>query len=136
MIAEQGTRVPRGGRCVVAGVWAAASVVHVCAVFLGVAAGPVGTAIAVALAGAGLTGAVVLAVGGRPVVLVVAAALGAVGVAGFLLPRLVALPGFGAVVGSWTDPWAFGGLLLDGLLVRLAAFTLRRTARATPSRPG
>jgi hypothetical protein len=37
---------------------------------------------------------------------------------------------------SWTDPWGLGALLLDGLLVRLAAFTLRRTARATPSQPG
>jgi hypothetical protein len=136
MIAEPGTRVPRGGRNVVAGVWAAAAVVHLCAVFLGVAAGPVGTAVAVALAAAGLVGAVLLLLGGRPVVLVVAAALGALGVAGFLLPRLFGIPGFGALVGSWTDPWAFGGLLLDGLLVRLAAFTLRRTARATPARPG
>jgi hypothetical protein len=111
-------------------------VAHLCAAFLGVAGGPAGTAVAVVLAVAGLAGAAVLAIGGRPVVLVVAAALGMVGVAGFLLPRLIAIPGFGSLVGSWTDPWAFGALLLDALLVRLAAFTLRRTERAAATRPG
>jgi hypothetical protein len=136
MIAEQGTRVPRGGRRIVAGVWAAAAVVHLCAAVLGVAGGPAGTAVAIALAAAGLIGAGVLVFGGRPVVLVVAAALGMVGVAGFLLPRLVAVPGFGSLVGHWTDPWAFGALLLDALLVRLAAFTLRRTERAAASGRG
>jgi hypothetical protein len=131
MIAEQGTRVPRGGRGIVAGVWAAAGVVHACTVVFGVATGPAGTAFAIALAAAGVLGAGVLALSGRPVVLVVAAALGAVGVACFLLPRVVAVPGFGALLGDWGGPWGFGGFLLDGLLVRLAVFTLRRTARAT-----
>ena len=133
MVTEQGTRVPRGGRGVVCGVWAAAGAAHLCTAFLGVPAGPVGTAVALVLAAAGLVGAGVLAVGGRPPMLLVAAALGLVGVAVFLLPRILPVPGFGALVGNLTDPWAFGGFLLDGLLVRLAVFTLRRTERAPAS---
>lgn len=133
MSTEQEGRVPRGGRFVVIGVWAAAGAAHLCAALFGAATAPVGPVPAVVLGVAGLAGAAVLAAWGRPVMLLVAAVVGLVGVAAFLFPLALALVGTGAPVGGWNDPWTFGAFLLDGLLVRLAAFTLRRTGRAGAS---
>lgn len=54
-----------------------------------------------------------------------AAGAGGLGVALFLIPGLVALAQ-GQSWTSWLDPWAFGALLLDAMVVRIAVFTLRR----------
>lgn len=55
----------------------------------------------------------------------VAAGAGGLGVALFLVPGLVALAQ-GLSWTAWLDPWAFGALLLDAMVVRIAVFTLRR----------
>jgi hypothetical protein len=46
-----------------------------------------------------------------------------------LVPVIGPLVGFGGGSGSSVDLWSFAGFVLDSLAVRLAAFTLRRTAR-------
>lgn len=61
----------------------------------------------------------------EPAVLLGAAVVGGIGVATFLVPGLLAVAG-GRSYAGWSDPWAFGALLLDALLVRVAVFTLRR----------
>lgn len=66
----------------------------------------------------------------EPAVLLGAAVVGGVGVAMFLVPGLVAIAG-GRSFGGWLDPWAFGALLLDALVVRVAVFTLRSAPTAS-----
>lgn len=62
--------------------------------------------------------------------LLASAVAGGLGVALFLVPGLVALSR-GQAWTAWLDPWAFGALLLDAMIVRIAVFTLRRTAAPT-----
>ena len=57
--------------------------------------------------------------------LLVSAVAGGLGVALFLVPGLVALSQ-GQSWTAWLDPWAFGALLLDAMVVRIAVFTLRK----------
>ena len=57
--------------------------------------------------------------------LLTAAVAGGLGVALFLVPGLIGVVG-GQVWMAWLDPWAFGSLLLDAMVVRIAVFTLRR----------
>jgi hypothetical protein len=122
-------KVGRGGRQVVAAVWAVAGALHG---WLAIhATGAVALGLSATLVVAALVGVVLLLVVGQPSVLLAAAVAGAIGVAGFLVPRLVALPGFAISSGAWADPWSFAALLADALIVRLAVFTLRRAARST-----
>lgn len=55
---------------------------------------------------------------------------GALGVASFLVPGLVAVVQ-GQVWTAWLDPWAFGALLLDAMIVRIAALALRKVEKPT-----
>ncbi|WP_224387717.1 hypothetical protein [Pseudonocardia sp. ICBG1293] len=57
------------------------------------------------------------------------AVAGGAGVALFLVPGLVAVAG-GGDGASWLDGWAFGTLLVDAMVVRIAVFTLRRVEGA------
>lgn len=57
--------------------------------------------------------------------LLTAAVAGGLGVALFLVPGLIGVAR-GQVWMAWLDPWAFGALLLDAMVVRIAVFTLRR----------
>lgn len=119
--------VPRGGATVVAVTWAVAGAVH-----LWIALGAAGTAavLGFALAAVAFVGAAALLVEPRPELLVVAAVAGVVGVGTFALPLILALLGIGDPVADPVDPWGIGGFLADALVVRLAAFTLRRASRA------
>lgn len=119
-------RVPGGGATVVAATWAAAGAVHAVLAF-GATGAP--TVVGAALAAAAVVGVVALLRTGRPAVLVAAGGAGAIGVAGFLIPLVAALLGFGSAVVEPLDPWVIGGFLLDALTARLAVFTLRRTSR-------
>lgn len=57
--------------------------------------------------------------------LLVSAVAGGLGVALFVVPGIVALA-MGQSWTAWLDPWAFGALLLDAMVVRVAVFTLRK----------
>ena len=63
--------------------------------------------------------------------LLTSAIAGGVGVALFLVPGLVALAQGQSWV-AWLDPWSFGALLLDAMVVRVAVFTLRKTEEGSP----
>jgi hypothetical protein len=76
-------------------------------------------------------GAVTLTPQRRTAWLLAAAVTGAVGAASYLLLGLT-VPG--SAPGGWAYPWSFGTLLVDTVVVRVAVFALRRTARATPER--
>ncbi len=123
---SEATRVPGGGATVVAGTWTAAGAVHAVLAFGATGAA---TAFGAALAAAAAVGVVALLVTGRPALLLAAAGAGTIGVAGFLIPLVAALLGFGAAVADPIDPWGIGGHLLDALTVRLAVFTMRRMVR-------
>ncbi|ANY06971.1 hypothetical protein [Pseudonocardia sp. HH130630-07] len=64
--------------------------------------------------------------------LLVSAVAGGLGVALFLVPGLVVLAQ-GQTWTAWLDPWAFGALLLDAMVVRIAVFTLRRAEQPSAS---
>ncbi|OLL74803.1 hypothetical protein Ae168Ps1_3201c [Pseudonocardia sp. Ae168_Ps1] len=64
--------------------------------------------------------------------LLASAVAGGLGVALFLVPGLVVLAQ-GQTWTAWLDPWAFGALLLDAMVVRIAVFTLRKVD-GTPTR--
>ncbi|MER5672845.1 hypothetical protein [Pseudonocardia alni] len=64
--------------------------------------------------------------------LLACAVAGGLGVALFLVPGLLAVAQ-GVNWTAWLDAWAFGGLLLDAMVVRIAVFTLRR-AEGAPRR--
>ena len=66
----------------------------------------------------------------RAATLLAAAVVGGIGVATFLVPGLFAVAA-GQTFAGWLDPWAFGALLLDALVTRVAVFTLRRTGHPT-----
>jgi len=57
--------------------------------------------------------------------LLTAAVAGGLGVALFLVPGLVSVAGGGSWT-AWLDPWMFGALLLDAMVVRVAVFTMRK----------
>ncbi|MEQ3552080.1 hypothetical protein WIS52_16525 [Pseudonocardia nematodicida] len=57
--------------------------------------------------------------------LLAAAVAGGLGVALFVVPGLVAVAQ-GQPWNAWLDPWMFGALLVDALVVRIAVFTLRK----------
>lgn len=57
--------------------------------------------------------------------LLTAAVAGGLGVALFLVPGLVAIAGGGSWT-AWLNPWMFGALLLDAMVVRVAVFTMRK----------
>jgi hypothetical protein len=61
--------------------------------------------------------------------LLAAIAVGAVGVLAFLVPAVLALAD-GTAPGTVLDLWSVGGFLVDTVVVRLAAITLRREAKA------
>ncbi|MEV1294156.1 hypothetical protein [Pseudonocardia sp. NPDC049635] len=63
--------------------------------------------------------------------LLTAAVAGGLGVALFLVPGLVAVAGGGSWT-AWLDPWMFGALLLDAMVVRIAVFTLRKVGDPGP----
>lgn len=118
---------PKGGRVVVAAVWAASGVSHA-----GLASGASAFAeasIAIVLAVASAIGVIALLLDGRPGILLACAIAGAIGLATFVVPLLV--PGLRGPTGGWTAPWPVAAFLLDALAVRIAVFTLRRGARAT-----
>lgn len=64
--------------------------------------------------------------------LLACAVAGGLGVALFLVPGLLAVAQ-GRNWTAWLDAWAFGALLLDAMVVRIAVFTLRR-AEGAPRR--
>ena len=67
--------------------------------------------------------------------LLTGAVAGGLGVALFLVPGLVALAGGGSWT-AWLDPWMFGALLLDAMVVRVAVFTLRKVGQPAGSNRG
>ncbi|MEJ8279649.1 hypothetical protein [Pseudonocardia spirodelae] len=85
------------------------------------------------LVGAAAAGALVL-VARRPdgPALLACAVAGGAGVALFLVPGLLAVAR-GQDAASWLDARAFGALLVDAMVVRIAVFTLRR-AEGAPHR--
>ena len=117
---------PKGGRAVVAAVWAASGVTHAVLAFRATAV--VGATVSTVLAVAAAIGVIALLLDGRQGILLACAVAGAIGLASFVVPLLV--PGFPEPTGGWTDPWLVAAFLLDGLAVRVAVFTLRRGARA------
>ncbi|TCK22364.1 hypothetical protein [Pseudonocardia endophytica] len=62
--------------------------------------------------------------------LLAAIVVGALGVLAFLVPTVIALGG-GTAPGTVLDLRSVGGFLVDTVVVRLAAITLRREAKAT-----
>lgn len=121
--------LPSGGRRVVAAVWAATGAVHLVLALEG-PAGPVTNAVSWVLAAAAVAGVVALLLSPRREVMLGAAIVGAIGVASFLVPLIGPLVGFDGARGNSVGIWSFAGFVLDALTVRLAAFTLRRAARA------
>ncbi|MBC3194728.1 hypothetical protein H7X46_27125 [Pseudonocardia sp. C8] len=79
--------------------------------------------VAVAIAAVAALALVVRRADGRA--LLAAAVAGGLGVALFLVPGLVRLVQ-GQDAAGWLDPWAFGALLVDAMVVRIAFFTLRK----------
>jgi hypothetical protein len=86
--------------------------------------------IAVVVAVAAVGTAFVVPVRNRQSDLLAAIVVGFAGVLAFLVPAVVAL-GVGTPAGTVLDPWTVGGFLVDTVVVRLAALTLRREARAS-----
>ncbi|QJY47897.1 hypothetical protein [Pseudonocardia broussonetiae] len=123
---------PRGGTTVVAVIWTVAGALH-----LWIALDAAGTAVVLgfALAAVAFVGAAALIVEPRPELLVAAAVAGVIGVGAFAIPLILPLLGVGDPVADPVSPWGVGGFLVDGLTVRLAAFTLRRATASRPSRP-
>ncbi|GAA3229052.1 hypothetical protein GCM10017691_20770 [Pseudonocardia petroleophila] len=123
---------PRGGATVVAVTWAVAGAVH-----LWIALDAAGAAVVLgfALAAVAFVGAAALIVEPRPELLVAAAVTGVIGVGAFAIPLILPLLGIGDPVADPVSPWGIGGFLVDGLTVRLAAFTLRRARASRPSPP-
>jgi hypothetical protein len=125
----EGAVVPHAGRRVVATTWAVAGAVHLWIALDAPTAGIAGAVVSAVLAVVAVIGAVALVLVGRPEALMAAIVAGALGVAGYLIPMVAGLPGFGDLLPSWDNPWPFVAFLLDALVVRIALFTLRRTTR-------
>ncbi len=85
--------------------------------------------IAVVLAAAAVAVAFLVPVRSRQGDLLAAIFVGAAGVLAFIVPAIVALGG-GTAPGTVLEPWSVGGFLVDTVVVRLAAITLRRESRA------
>jgi hypothetical protein len=85
--------------------------------------------VAVVLAIAAALVAFVVPVRTRQADLLAAIVVGALGVLSFLLPTILALAS-GTAPGTVLDLWTVGGFLVDTVVVRLAAITLRREAKA------
>lgn len=86
-------------------------------------------AVAVVLAALAVGTAFVVPVRTKQGDLLAAIIVGAAGVLSFLVPAVVALGG-GAAPQTVLDVWPVAGFLVDTVVVRLAAITLRREARA------
>lgn len=122
---------PGTGRRIVIALLVATAVVHaVLLTRMWAGDQPVLAALDGAFAVAALVAAGAVLLRTEPAVLLGAAVVGGVGVAMFLVPGLVAIAG-GRSFGGWLDPWAFGALLLDALVVRVAVFTLRSAPTAS-----
>lgn len=126
MSTERSTeRGPVVGRRILIVLLALAAVVHARLVAGTGAAGPLLAVLDGLVAIAAIAALVLVVRRADGPALLVSAVAGGLGVALFLVPGLVAL----AMGGSWTawlDPWAFGALLLDAMVVRVAVFTLRK----------
>ncbi len=116
--------IPRRVLAVLLGVTA---VLHVVAAVRGWPS--VTAVVAVVLALAAAVVAFVVPVRTRQGDLLAAIVVGALGVLAFLLPTIVALAA-GTAPGTVLDLWSVGGFLVDTVVVRMAAITLRREARA------
>ena len=85
--------------------------------------------VAVVLALAAVVVAFLVPVRSRQADLLAAILVGAAGVLTFLVPTVLALAD-GSPPGIVLDLWPVGGFLVDAVVVRLAALTLRREAKA------
>ena len=122
---------PATGRRIVTGLLVASALLHAVQLVRMWEVDPVAAVIDGVLAVAALVaaGAVLLRAG--QAVLLGAAVVGAIGVATYIVPGLAAVLG-GRPPTGLSDPFKFGALLLDALVVRLAVFTMRRAEN--PSR--
>jgi hypothetical protein len=117
------------GPRILAALLVAAAVAHAVLVWRVWAVSPIPAVLDGVLAVAALVLAALALRRPEPPVLLGAAVVGAIGVATYLLPSLVATFSGRAAPGL-LDPWAFGALLVDALVVRIAVFTLRRSQAA------